>query len=166
METFLTALALRLKLPGFGPGALKGKDGALHELTRPEHWYHRGAANLAFDQTPVAEAGVDDMLAAGLDRLEESLRRVLPPEQWKRAATVYCKGGRFEPEDLGRQGDVLAVRWTKPVQIIHDANVPIQRHHFQFPRYLAGTLRHLNVLQKRLPSPRQICGCVCWSSSC
>lgn len=117
METFLIALAKRLNLPGFGPGAIKDKDGGLHPLERPEDWYHRAVANMAFDAAPVPEITLEDLAASGLDRLEESLRRVLSPEEWARAAQVYSRGGRFEPVDKGWQGDLLAARWEKPVQI-------------------------------------------------
>jgi tetrathionate reductase subunit A len=117
METFLIALAKRLNLPGFGPGAIKDKDGGLHPLERPEDWYHRAVANMAFDGGPVAPVPPEELAASGLDRLEESLRRVLPPDEAARAAYVYSRGGRFESVEKGWQGDLLAARWDKPVQI-------------------------------------------------
>lgn len=117
METFLIALAKRLGLPGFGPEAIKDKDGGLHPLERPEDWYLRAVANMAFDAQPVPEAAAEDILASGLDRLEDGLRRVLRPEERLRAAYVLCRGGRFDPLEKGRQGELLAERWEKPVQI-------------------------------------------------
>jgi tetrathionate reductase subunit A len=117
METFLIALAKRMDLPGFGPGAIRDKDGNLHPLERPEDWYHRAVANMAFDTRPVPEATPEDMAASGLGRLEESLRRVLAPEEVKRAAFVYSRGGRFDPLESGWQGDLLTSRWEKPLQI-------------------------------------------------
>lgn len=117
METFLIAMAKRLGLPGFGPKAIKDKDGGFHPLERPEDWYHRAVANMAYDAQPVPGISSEDMAASGLDRLEEGLRRVLTPEETSRAAYVYSRGGRFEPVEKGWQGDILAVRWEKPVQI-------------------------------------------------
>jgi len=117
METFLIALAGRLNLPGFGPGAIKDKDGGSHPLARPEDFYHRAVANLAFDGGPVPEISPDDLLASGLDRLADSLRRVLGPDEWRRAAQVYSRGGRFDPLEKGWQEDVLTARWDKPLQI-------------------------------------------------
>lgn len=117
METFLIALAKRLGLPGFGPGVIKDKDGNAHDLERPEDWYHRGVANMAFDGQPVPEAPPEDLMASGVDRMEESLSRVLKSEERLRAAGVYCRGGRFAPLETGWQGDWLAERWNKPVQV-------------------------------------------------
>lgn len=117
METFFIALARRLGLPGFGPGAIQARDGSARDLLRPEDWYLRGAANVAFNQPPVPEATPEDMAACGLDRLQDALARVLPADQARRAAYVYCRGGRFDPEAKGWQGEFLARRWTKPVQV-------------------------------------------------
>ncbi|WP_243311242.1 molybdopterin dinucleotide binding domain-containing protein [Fundidesulfovibrio agrisoli] len=117
MESFLIALAKRLGLPGFGPEAVADAQGGKHPLERPEDWYHRAVANMAFDAKPVADATQEDMEASGVSKLAESLARVLTPEEAAKAASVYCRGGRFEPVEKGWQGELLAARWEKPVQI-------------------------------------------------
>ncbi|PKO55582.1 MAG: tetrathionate reductase subunit TtrA, partial [Betaproteobacteria bacterium HGW-Betaproteobacteria-21] len=48
METFYIALAKAMNLPGFGAEGLADMDGNRLPLERPEDWYLRGGANVAF----------------------------------------------------------------------------------------------------------------------
>ena len=48
METFYIALATAMKLPGFGADAIADMEGNRYPLQRPEDWYLRGGANIAF----------------------------------------------------------------------------------------------------------------------
>ena len=101
MEDFLIACAKAMELPGFGAGALRDSAGRPHPLDRAADWYLRGAANLAFANQPVPDAVDEEVFLAGLDRLRPLLETVLAPSEWRKAATVLARGGRFDtPEPL------------------------------------------------------------------
>jgi len=116
LETFLIATAKRMDLPGFGDQAIPDAEGNLHPLNRPEDWYLRGAVNVATIGAPVAPATDDDIALSGVSRIRAVLEEVLKPEEWRLAATIYAKGGRYEnigksyageraghPTDIGMQ---------------------------------------------------------------
>ncbi len=105
MEAVMLAIAERLQLPGFGDNGFA--DGVA--LKRPEDYYLKIAANLAFGDK---EDGSDAVPDAGDDELQlfTQARRHLPPSvfdeaKWKTAVgesmwrkTIYVlnRGGRFE----------------------------------------------------------------------
>lgn len=125
MEAFLIAVAKRLDLPGFGDRAIPGADGALHPLNRGEDWYLRAAANMAFDGDPVPEADEDDMRLTGVDRVTPTLQAHLGADEWRRAAFVYCRGGRFGPRPARDAGPVN--HWQRPARIWNEM-VGTNRH--------------------------------------
>ncbi len=98
METFLVALAKTMGLPGFGPGALADAEGNTYPLERPEDWYLRGGANIAWlGKEPVPDATDEDMLLSGVERLRPLLERTLKPEEVRKVAFLYTRGGRHQP---------------------------------------------------------------------
>ncbi|MFZ5462603.1 MAG: tetrathionate reductase subunit A [Pseudomonadota bacterium] len=98
METFLIALAKAMGLPGFGPGALPDAEGNAHPLERPEDWYLRGGANIAWlGKEPVPDATDEDMLLSGVARLRPLLERTLKPEEVRKVAFLLSRGGRYQP---------------------------------------------------------------------
>lgn len=97
LESFLIAVAKRLELPGFGEGAIPAADGGLHPLNTAEDYYLRGAANVAYAGEPVPAASDDDLEVTGLVRLKARLQAHLAEDEWRRAAFVYARGGRFAP---------------------------------------------------------------------
>lgn len=120
METFLMALAAEMKLPGFGKGALKDRKGRLLDLLTPEDWYMRGGANVAFAGKPVGDATDEDMRLTGVERLRSDLQRTLQPDEWRKAASLYCRGGRFEAHDAAAdpaQPEWMAHRFEKPLYL-------------------------------------------------
>lgn len=109
METFFIALAKALALPGFGANAIADAEGSKHPLDRPEDYYLRAAANVAFGgKQPVADASDDDIRLTGLDRLLPALHSTLKPEEWRKAAAVLAKGGRAQPQGQTFDGDKAA----------------------------------------------------------
>jgi anaerobic selenocysteine-containing dehydrogenase len=119
LEAFLIAVAKKLDAPGFG------KDGlGEFPLDRPEDWYLKLVANLAFGDEPdeaVPDASEEEM------RIFRESRRHLPPsifdearweaalrpEEWRKTVYVLNRGGRFAAHDSGYAGDKLARRFGK-----------------------------------------------------
>ncbi|MDT3672624.1 MAG: molybdopterin-dependent oxidoreductase [Aromatoleum sp.] len=98
METFFIALAKAMNLPGFGPDGLADMDGNRFPLERPEHWYLRGGANIAFaGKAPVGDATDDDLALSGVERLRPLLEATLKEDEWRKVAFVYTRGGRYQP---------------------------------------------------------------------
>lgn len=98
METFFMALAKAMALPGFGPQAMSDAAGLPLPLERPEHWYLRGGANIAWlGKEPVPDATDEDLALSGVDRLRPLLEANLKPEEWRKVAFLYTRGGRYQP---------------------------------------------------------------------
>jgi tetrathionate reductase subunit A len=98
VETFLIALAKRLGLAGFGPGAITDAEGNTFPLERPEHWYLRGGANIAWlGKEPVPDATSEDMALSGVDRLLPILQASLKAEEIAKVAFLLTRGGRYQP---------------------------------------------------------------------
>jgi len=98
METFFIALAKAMKLPGFGPEGLADMEGNRLPLERPEDWYLRGGANIAFaGQAPVGDATDEDLALSGVERLRPTLEATLKPDEWRKVAFLYTRGGRYQP---------------------------------------------------------------------
>lgn len=117
LETFLIATAKRMGLPGFGDRAIPDADGNLHPLNRAEDWYLRGAANVAMIGKPVAEASDDDIELSGVSRIRADLEAVLKPGEWRRAATVYAKGGRYQDIEATYKGDRATHAFGAPMLV-------------------------------------------------
>ncbi|MHB9117343.1 MAG: molybdopterin dinucleotide binding domain-containing protein [Burkholderiales bacterium] len=97
METFFIALAKAMNLPGFGPAGLADADGKPCPLERPEDWYLRGGANIAWlGKTPVPEASDEDITLSGVARIRPLLEKTLKPEEWRRVAFMLARGGRYQ----------------------------------------------------------------------
>ena len=98
VETFLIGLAGKLGLPGFGSGAISDTDGISYPLRRPEDWYLRGGANIAWlGKEPVPDATADDMALTRVDRMLPLLKATLKPEEVLKVAFLLTRGGRYQP---------------------------------------------------------------------
>jgi len=109
VEQFLIDVALALGLPGFGQNAfLEGGS-----LTRREDYYLKMVANVAYypdyhrrvgnqlvKTGPVPDASTPRELAAA-ERWQKRYGSALTPAQWRKAAYVLARGGRFEDYDVG-----------------------------------------------------------------
>ncbi len=97
METFFIALAKAMDLPGFGPAGLADSEGTPFPLERPEDWYLRGGANIAWQgKTAVPEASDEDILLSGVGRIQPLLEKTLKPEEWRKVAFMLARGGRYQ----------------------------------------------------------------------
>ena len=98
METFFIALAKAMALPGFGAAAMSDAEGNPVALERPEHWYLRGGANIAWlGKEPVPDASDEDCELSGVTRIRPLLEANLKPEEWRKVAFLYTRGGRYQP---------------------------------------------------------------------
>ena len=108
MEQFLIDVAKKLGLPGFGKNAfLEGGN-----LDYPEDYYLKMVANIAFDdkhlfkkvgnklvkQGPVPDA--NDYEMKFIEPYMKKYPNALKPSEWKKAAYVLSRGGRFEDSDV------------------------------------------------------------------
>ncbi|THF67411.1 tetrathionate reductase subunit TtrA [Pseudothauera nasutitermitis] len=120
METFLIALAKAMDLPGFGPEGMADAAGNRLPLERPEHWYLRAGANAAYAGEPVADASDEDIALSGVERIRPLLEDTLKPEEWRKVALLYTRGGRYQPasqaQDAGNPA-WQAQRFGKPLWI-------------------------------------------------
>ncbi|MBN9886652.1 molybdopterin dinucleotide binding domain-containing protein [Salipiger abyssi] len=121
LESFLIATAKRMGLPGFGEAAIPDAEGNLHPLNRAEDWYLRGAANVALLGAPVGDASDDDIELSGVSRIRADLEAVLKPGEWRKAATIYAKGGRYENIEQTYTGERATHAFAAPMQIWNEA---------------------------------------------
>ena len=135
MESFLIDVAKRMKLPGFGEKAIPDADGKLWPLNRPQDWYLRLFANIAFDGQPVPDANNEDMSLTGLDRFAPRLAEVLKPGEQRKVAYVMAHGGRFESEQKSYQGEWLQHRYKAPLQLYNE-ELAKQRNSMTGERFL------------------------------
>ena len=145
METFYIALAKAMGLPGFGADAIADMEGKRYPLERAEDWYLRGAANVAFaGKAPVGDASDEDMSLTGVDRIRGLMESTLKPEEWRKVATVYTRGGRYQA--AGEAQDAANPEW--------------QSKRFNKPLWLwnenIGTARNTMTGKRRS-------GCVTWA---
>ncbi|MEO8600749.1 MAG: molybdopterin dinucleotide binding domain-containing protein, partial [bacterium] len=143
METFFMALAKAMDLPGFGPAGLTDSKGQPCALERPEDWYLRGGANIAWQgKTPVPEASDEDILLSGVSRIQPLLEKTLKPEEWRKVAFMLARGGRYQSykemfgvrlpppagalvpattEEIPYPADWSSHRFTKPMMLYNES---------------------------------------------
>lgn len=122
MESFLIGLAKRLDLPGFGPGAIEDMDGNTFPLDRPEDWYLRGGANIAWlGKQPVPDASDEDIRWSGVERVLPSLKTTLKEEEWRKVAFILARGGRYQNQAEGFEGDMATHRFKDGLLVYSEA---------------------------------------------
>lgn len=157
MEWFFIEVGKRLGLPGFGDNAIPGADGGTYSLNRPEDFYLRAAANAAFDGEVVPDAQMEELKLTGVDRLLDDLKSVLKPDEWRKAAYVYARGGRFEDASQAYRGDTLARRFNRPVQLYDETlatarNSMSGRRYIGTPTWIRPSLADGSPLEERFPA--------------
>lgn len=118
MESFLSQVAMKLQLPGFGENAVKAADGSLHPLTRAADYSLYGAANVAYLGKAVADINAEDMYLSGVSRIQSELNTRLKPDEVKKVSYLFARGGRFENMSGARDevGNPTKV-WPKPMML-------------------------------------------------
>ncbi len=113
MESMMIAIGKTLELPGIGKGGFD-KHG---DFNRPEDYYLRGVANIAFGDKKDAAEAVPDADDAELDifrKARQHLPKAVFDEQkwmvavgeslWRKVVYVLNRGGRFDPADKSYSG--------------------------------------------------------------
>ncbi|MHB9145131.1 MAG: molybdopterin-dependent oxidoreductase [Symbiobacteriia bacterium] len=119
MEAVMIGVASRLGLPGFGRnGFASGTD-----LTRPEDYYLKAAANLAWgEKEGQAVPDADDAEMATFRKARRHLPAAVYDEAkwqqavgplWRKTVYVLNRGGRFEDPKAAYSGDFMAHPWAK-----------------------------------------------------
>jgi len=130
-EAVYLAIAERLKLPGFGPnGFAEGLP-----FTRPEHFYLKQVANIAFghkedgsDSVPEAS---DEELRIFLEARKHLPKSVFDPAKWKealkndesmwrKAVYVLNRGGRYEDFAKAYKGDKVAHPYGRLINLFQE----------------------------------------------
>lgn len=125
LESFVIAISKKLGLPGFGDKAMKNEDGTTYDLNKPEDFYLRAAANIAFvGKKPVADVDENELKMTGVDRIMPLLENVLKPDEVKKVAQVFVRGGRFAPHKSGWDKeipDATGPKWKPTLQIWNES---------------------------------------------
>lgn len=128
LESFMLAVAEKMKLPGFGTNGF----GPGLDFKRPEDFYLKMTANLAFGEEKDGGKAVPDASPEEMALFERS-RRHLPPSvfdarQWERAVGPYWKkvvyvlnrGGRFQNFGEAFEGEQLKNRYGKQINLYQE----------------------------------------------
>jgi len=119
MEAILIAIGKKLGLPGIGKGGF-GEGG---DFDRPEDYYLRMAANLAYgdkegeDSLPDAGEAEVELFRAARRHLplsvfdEEKWKRAVGSDNWRKVVYLLNRGGRFEAFEKAYEGDKVAHQW-------------------------------------------------------
>ncbi|TCS61206.1 molybdopterin-dependent oxidoreductase [Varunaivibrio sulfuroxidans] len=120
METFFIAVAKKMNLPGFGEGAITDKAGNAYPLNTAEDYYLRGGANVAYMGNPVPDASDDDIALSGVSRISSVLQKTLKPDEWRKVAYVYARGGRYQNYDERFVGEVARNRFKNQMYVYNE----------------------------------------------
>lgn len=125
LEAFMLAAAEKMQLPGFGKDGL---DKGVH-LLKPDDYYLRMVANLAFGEKPDGSSAVPEAdsteEAVFLNARKHLPKSVFDPERWKQATGVHWKrvvyvlnrGGRFQNYQDAFDGNQLKNKYGKLINL-------------------------------------------------
>ena len=158
-EALLLGIAERLELPGFGPDGM----GAGIPLTRPEHFYLKQVADIAFgekedgsDSVPEAD---DEELRIFLEARRHLPKTVFDPEVWKASVggeeslwrkTVFVlnRGGRYEAFAKGYRGELVAHPYGRLINLYQEKtatliNTMTGKPYIGYPTYIPAGISSL-----------------------
>ncbi len=135
LEAFLIACARTLGMPGFGPSALRDREGNSYDLNTATDFYLRGMANIAWAGGKVlGDASDDDLEVTGLQRHAALLQASLKPEEWRKVAMIMTRGGRFDNLDQAWDGDKIKLR-HQPALALWNEELARMRHSMTGERF-------------------------------
>lgn len=135
LEAFFLKAAQEMNLPGFGKGGLKeGLD-----LLRPEDYYLKMVANVAFGDekdgskaVPDADGREWEIFLKARRYLPQSVfdlekwQRAVSPELWKKVVYILNRGGRFDDFEKAFDGKQLKNKYGKQINMYIDKLVKIK----------------------------------------
>ena len=104
-ENYLIDVAKMMKVPGYGDNAIVGSDKLTYPLNAPEDYFLKCAANTSFFGTPLPKLSDQEAQMQGLDKALMVWKNALKPDEWPHVAYMISRGGRFEPDGSGFEGD-------------------------------------------------------------
>jgi tetrathionate reductase subunit A len=135
-EAVCLAIAEKMGLSGFGPDGM----GQGISLNRPEDFYLKRVANIAFGERADGSQSVLDATQAEMELFATSRRHLdssvfdeakwksaVKPDLWSKIVYVLNRGGRFEDFETGFKGDQLGVL-PKGVMALYAENVARARN--------------------------------------
>jgi anaerobic selenocysteine-containing dehydrogenase len=151
MEAVFLAFAERLGIPGFGPGGFGAGD-----LTRPEDFYLRMVANIAFgdkaDGSDIAPDASPEEMEVFLQARRHLSPEVFDPERWQavvgpqwwpKVVYVLNRGGRWWGYDEAWAGGQVKAKYGKLVNLYHEKAATTRNS--MTGAYLKGTAAYLPV---------------------
>lgn len=157
MESFIIHIAKAMGLPGFGDNAISDNQQQTYPLNCSEDYFLRAAANIAFDgKQPVSDATAEDRLLSGVERIMPLLSKTLKEEEVLKAATIFCKGGRFAPYNSTWDGENMTAKWKNCLQIWNPIVAKARHHHdgkhyHGCPKYFAPQFADNSTVESRYP---------------
>jgi len=104
-ENYLIDVAKKIGIPGYGDQAIPGPDQKMYPLNKPEDFFLKAVANVAFDETPVPDLSAGEGEMQDLDGITATWKNSVKTEEWSKVAYVLSRGGRFESYGAGYVGD-------------------------------------------------------------
>lgn len=104
-ETYVIDVAKKIGLPGFGENGMLDKDDNPLPLNTREDFFLRGIANMAYDMEPVADISKEEIENQDLETAMKDFKDILSTEEWSKALNVISRGGRFEDNGAGFDGE-------------------------------------------------------------
>lgn len=112
-ELFFIEVAKKMGLPGFGAHAISDHAGNAYPLDRPEDYYLRAAANVAYEGGALPEASDEEIKISGVSRIMADIEKTLKPDEVRKVAYAYARGGRFEDASQAYDGERLKHAYKK-----------------------------------------------------
>ncbi|MGB9610038.1 MAG: molybdopterin dinucleotide binding domain-containing protein, partial [Bryobacteraceae bacterium] len=151
IEALFLAIAERLQLPGWGPGGFGSGD-----LKRPEDYYLRMVANIAFGNSSsgsdVCPDASDEEMQIFLNARRHLPKSVFDPERWQQAVgpqwwrkVVYVlnRGGRWLPYAQAWSGEQVVNKYGKLVNLYHEKAATTRNS--MTGQYLSGVPTYLPI---------------------
>lgn len=147
LEAFLIALGKKLGLPGIGKDAF----GTGRPFDRPEDWFLKAVANIAFgdkpgEVVPDADDREIEIFRKARGHLPPSVfdeakwQRAVRPDEWRKTVYVLNRGGRFADFETGFDGPYMKKKLGRMFRIFIEEvasqkNSMSGRYFEGYPRY-------------------------------
>ncbi|MEW6026838.1 MAG: molybdopterin-dependent oxidoreductase [Planctomycetota bacterium] len=152
LESFMLAVAEKMGLPGFGPDGLDKGVG----LTKPDDFYVRMVANIAFGEKADGSGAVpdasDEEVAVFFKARQHLPKSVFDPERWQKIAgpnwkkVVYVlnRGGRFQDYKDAFDGKQLKNKYGKLINMYSEKIAKIKNS--MTGKYFYGGATYLPIV--------------------